>query len=195
MKNNNNVSRRQFLLSSGAVSGSTFIRVAAPSLAAVVQVACSAKSSGAALNVLTESEAADVTAIAARIIPTTDTPGATEAGVVYFFDNALSEAMSNKLHLVRDGLAQLNARLGDGESFSDLAPDDQDVQLRAIENSPFFDDMRQMTIYGFFAMSEYGGNRDHVGWNVIGFEGHHGSWQYPFGYYDAQVNGASNDGE
>ena len=195
MKNNNDLSRRQFLLSSGALSGSTFIRVAAPSLAAIVQVACTAKSGGAAFEVLSESEAADITAIAARIIPTTDTPGATEAGVIYFFDSALTAAMSDKLDVVREGLAQLNADAVGVDSFSELAPDDQDEQLRAIESSAFFQLMREMTIYGFFAMSEYGGNKDHVGWNLIGFEGHHGGWQYPFGYYDAQVHRGADDGE
>ena len=37
--------------------------------------------------VFTAAEAADIRAIAARIVPTTDTPGATEAGVVYFIDS------------------------------------------------------------------------------------------------------------
>jgi hypothetical protein len=44
-----------------------------------------------------------------------------------------------------------------------------------------------MTILGFFAMSSYGGNRDHVGWDLIGFEGH-GAWTAPFGYYDQEAN-------
>ena len=52
-----------------------------------------------------------------------------------------------------------------------------------------------MTVFGFFAMEKYGGNRDQVGWDLIGFEGDHGPWQYPFGYYDAQVRGEANDGE
>ena len=44
-----------------------------------------------------------------------------------------------------------------------------------------------MTIYGFFAMSDHGGNADHLSWALIGFEGH-GAWQPPFGYYDAEVS-------
>ena len=27
-----------------------------------------------------------------------------------------------------------------------------------------------MTIFGFFAMSRYGGNRDEIGWKLLGFE-------------------------
>jgi hypothetical protein len=37
-------------------------------------------------------------------------------------------------------------------------------------------------------MSRYGGNREQVGWSLIGFEGHHGAWTYPFGYYDAEAS-------
>ena len=58
-----------------------------------------------------------------------------------------------------------------------------------------FNLMWAMTIFGFFSMEKYGGNRDQVGWELIGFEGGHGPWQYPFGYYDAQVHGETHDGE
>ena len=34
-----------------------------------------------------------------------------------------------------------------------------------------------------------------VGWELVGFEGDHGPWTYPFGYYDAQVHGETSDGE
>ena len=43
----------------------------------------------ARLSFLSAAEAADVEAVAAQIIPTDDTPGAREAGVVYFIDRAL----------------------------------------------------------------------------------------------------------
>jgi gluconate 2-dehydrogenase gamma chain len=44
---------------------------------------------------LTASEAADIDAVAARIVPTDDTPGAREAGVVYFIDRALATFLSH----------------------------------------------------------------------------------------------------
>jgi len=195
MKNNNDLTRRRFLQSAGAVSGTTLARLSAPSLLAITQSACTARDAGAAFGTLTDGEAADIAAIAARIIPTTDTPGAAEAGVIHFFDNAFAAEMSNKLEDARKGLEALNKSIPGGRTFADLPPDEQDEQLGAIEGSAFFNLMRQMTIYGFFAMSEYGGNRDHVGWELIGFKGHNGGWQYPFGYYDAQVHGGSDDGE
>jgi len=195
MKNNNDLTRRRFLLAASAMSGTTLARLSIPSLLAITQAACTAKNDSAAFVTLTEAEAADIAAIAARIIPTTDTPGATEAGVIHFFDKAFAAEMRHKLDGARAGLEVLNAGIPDGVVFAELSADTQDERLRAIEGNEFFNLMRQMTIFGFFAMSEYGGNRDHVGWNLIGFKGHNGGWLYPFGYYDAQVREGSDHGE
>ena len=118
-----------------------------------------------------------------------------EAGVIHFFDKAFATDMSDKLDEARTGLEALNAEIPGGEVFAELSTDAQNERLRAIEGTAFFDLMRQMTIFGFLAMSEYGGNRDHVGWDLIGFKGHNGGWQYPFGYYDAQVHEGSDYGE
>jgi gluconate 2-dehydrogenase gamma chain len=177
------------------MSGTTLARLSAPSLLAITQTACTASKEGTAFVTLTEAEAADIAAIAARIIPTTDTPGATEAGVVHFFDKAFAAEMSDTLESARTGLDALNAENPGDVAFAKLSANMQDERLRAIEGNAFFNLMWQMTIFGFFAMSEYGGNIDHVGWEVIGFEGHHGGWQYPFGYYDAQVHEGSDHGK
>ena len=142
---------------------------------------------------LSAEEAAEFAAIAARIIPTTDTPGATEAGVIYFLDEAFADRMSDSLDKARSGLADLNAGARDGLGFAALDATEQDSMLRSIEDSEFFDLMRTMTISGFFAMSKYGGNKDNIGWKLVGFGGHNGGWQYPFGYYDAQVHDESGD--
>ena len=195
VNNNNDLSRRSFLQSVGAISGASFLRIGTPALVGIAQAACSAKDAGAAFALLGEAEAADFAAIAARIIPTTDTPGATEAGVIYFFDRAFAEEKSGSLNAARDGLAELNATFSNGTRFADLDATKQDAVLSTIENSAFFNLMRVMTIFGFFAMSSYGGNKDSVAWDLIGFKGHHGAWAYPFGYYDAEVHGGSFDGE
>ena len=89
MTNKNQISRRRFLKSTGALGGASLFRIGAPSLAAITQAACSARDAETAFKVLGAEEAADFTAIAARIIPTTDTPGATEAGVFGCWDNAV----------------------------------------------------------------------------------------------------------
>jgi hypothetical protein len=41
-----------------------------------------------------------------------------------------------------------------------------------------------------FALPKYGGNRDHVGWQLIGFPDQH-IFQPPFGYYDREYPGFS----
>jgi gluconate 2-dehydrogenase gamma chain len=43
--------------------------------------------------------------------------------------------------------------------------------------------VRQHTIMGFFSNPQYGGNRDKMGWKLIGFEDAF-VFQPPFGYYD-----------
>lgn len=189
MKNSKIVSRRQFLKSSGALTSASLLRIGAPSLAIIAQAACTAKQENTAYTSLGVEEAAEFAAIAARIIPTTDTPGATEAGVIHFFDNAFAAEMSPLLEPALAGLAEFNAAVvgayPGATRFSELSDEDQDAFLATRESSDFFDLCWTMTIFGFFSMSKHGGNKDHVGWDLIGFDGHRGAWESPFGHYDA----------
>lgn len=199
MKNLKDLSRRHFLQSAGSLAGGAYLRMLGPGIVAITQAACSAKQGQAPFKVLTASEASDFAAIAARIIPTTDTPGATEAGVVYFFDNAFATDASAELDDVREGLAEFNAALDkahpDNAGFAALSEDAQDAFLETQQYGYFFNITWAMTIFGFFSMEKHGGNKDLVGWDLIGFEGNHGAWQYPFGHYDAEVHGEANHGE
>ncbi|MDH5322388.1 MAG: gluconate 2-dehydrogenase subunit 3 family protein, partial [Gammaproteobacteria bacterium] len=113
MLRNGNLSRRNFLQGTTAFSATALLRLGAPALAAITQAACSAREDAREFLVLSAAEAADFAAIAARIIPTTDTPGATEAGVIHFFDNAFAGAMQDDLAAARDGLAEFRAALLD----------------------------------------------------------------------------------
>ena len=47
----------------------------------------------------------------------------------------------------------------------------------------FFDTTRLLTLLAMFSRPAYGGNRDGVGWKLIGFEDRH-FFRPPFGYYD-----------
>lgn len=193
------VSRRRFLKSSGAFTGAALLRTSVPALLAITQAACSAKQANTAFKILGANEAAEFAAIAARIIPTTDTPGAAEAGVIHFFDNAFASEMSNSLAAARAGLAEFNAALNESRSnatpFSALAADEQDAYLASRESSSFFELCWTMTMFGFFSMSKYGGNEGHLSWDLIGFDGNHGGWEYPFGHYDAEYSRETADGE
>ena len=192
-------SRRRFLKSASTLSGAAYLRMLAPGVAAITQAACSARDEGSAFSVLSSDEAADFAAIAARIIPTTGTPGATEAGVIHFIDRAYNAEMSDQLAFAREQLDEFNAAVTDdgaGElRFADLDQAAQDAFLEERDSTPLFNMLWAMTVYGFFAMPKYGGNRNMAGWELIGFDGDHGSWQYPFGHYDAEVHAEAGDGE
>jgi len=56
--------------------------------------------------------------------------------------------------------------------------------LESIQGTEFFATVRFLTIAGMFCLPSQGGNRDHIGWQLIGFEGPYPT-QPPFGYYDA----------
>ncbi|MGI9202308.1 MAG: gluconate 2-dehydrogenase subunit 3 family protein [Woeseiaceae bacterium] len=198
MQSNDDVSRRRFLQIAGAASSTAYLRLSGAVLAAVTQAACTAKNEASPFKILQADEARDFIAIAARIIPTTDTPGATEAAVIHFFDNAFAEWQQDDLESARQGLAEFNTALsesGHAGRFDELVEDQQDEFLRSQESGAFFAMLREMTIFGFFAMSSYGGNKDHVSWDLIGFKGHQGGWTYPFGHYDAEYVQERTDAE
>ena len=141
------------------------------------------------LAALTTDEAKEIEAIAAQMIPTDDTPGAREAGVIYFIDRALATFDHDKRALYTEGLKDLEARrtslFPNSRSFAGLPPAGQVRLLKAIEKTDFFELVRTHTVLGFFGNPSYGGNRDRVGWKLIGFEDRF-QFEPPFGYYDAE---------
>jgi hypothetical protein len=198
MSKNNNVSRRRFLMSGSALSGASLLRIGAPALIAITEAACSAKQESSPFVTLDTAAAADLAAIAARIMPTTDTPGANEAGVIYFFDRALGAELQHKRGALQAGLDDLNLKVAaefSGRSrFVELDDEAQDQLLTTIEDGDFFDGVWNLTMQGFFAMSSYGGNKDNTAWKLIDFKGDHGAWEYPFGHYDAEYMKEKADG-
>ena len=60
------------------------------------------------------------------------------------------------------------------------------------KNGGFFQTMRYLTLAGMFSHPNHGGNRDKLGWQLLGFEDRH-SWQPPFGHYDAGYTGFEVD--
>lgn len=141
--------------------------------------------------------AAEIDAMASQIIPSDDTPGAREAGVIYFIDRALATFDRDKRAAYQAGLAAVQAKRKElfpqSESIASLAPAQQIALLHAIEKSEFFELVRFHTLLGFLGAPSYGGNRDQVGWKLIGFEDRM-TFQPPFGYYDHEAGGESKDG-
>jgi gluconate 2-dehydrogenase gamma chain len=144
------------------------------------------------LSVLTTAQAEVIEAITARILPAVDgRPGAAECGAIYFIDRALASFNAPQKKAYIDGIADLNRRARTRQSgvasFAALAVDQQIDVLKAIEQSQFFQAVRFDTIVGTFALPKWGGNKDYVGWHLIGFE-HQPRFQPPFGFYDAEAN-------
>jgi hypothetical protein len=121
--------------------------------------------------VLTEEQMRTVSAIAERIIPATDTPGASEARVAEFIDLMLGDWYdeSDRTRFL-DGLIQVDARSrsGHGASYVDLAEAGQltvlgelDAEVEALRaadlptDGHFFQQMKWLTVHGYYT-SEVG---------------------------------------
>ncbi len=131
-----------------------------------------------------------VESITARILPTDDLPGAVEAGCVHFIDKALAAEDAAALPSYRAALRELDrvCRAPGIRGFAELSPERQDEVLAALEEgrlagwnatladpAVFFATIRMHTILGFVLDPRHGGNRDYVGWQVMGYPGpvHH----------------------
>jgi gluconate 2-dehydrogenase gamma chain len=146
----------------------------------------------AAWQYFTPAQAADVEAITSQIIPSDETPGAKEAGVVYFLDRSLATWASDQREPLTKGLDALNAdvakRWPGTARFANLSPEKQTQLLKDQEKTPFFQAIRAGTMMGFFSDPSYGGNRNKVGWQLLQFDDRY-AWQPPFGDYDRAAKG------
>jgi gluconate 2-dehydrogenase gamma chain len=186
-------SRRSFITSSGQVLGAGWLALNWPGITTAATHAHAAAASPAArsIAILTAEQTRDVDAIASQIIPTDDTSGAHEAGAVYFVDGALGGFFAAHLDEFQSGYGEFTtafAKDHPGVRFADLAADRQIEFLRSVDTTPFFKTVRFLTILGLLASPSYGGNRDRLGWQLIGFEDQH-VFQPPFGYYDRDYAG------
>lgn len=191
-------SRREFLSRSGSVISGSWIIMNSSAIIATANFACQAKIEGAPFEVLTEMEAKEIEAMAAQIFPSDGTPGATEAGIIYFIDRALATIREKDKEEVQRGLVEFKSNISEKfprKNFSDLNSKQQIGMLKEIEQTDFFKTVRNLTISGMFAMPSYGGNKDNIGWDHLGFD-HSATWKPPFGYYDEQyMNERGNNGQ
>jgi gluconate 2-dehydrogenase gamma chain len=182
------ISRRSFLANSLGSAGSAWLIANLPAIRAAAQHAHAARQTlpPARFEFFSPAQAASIEAITAQIIPTDDTAGARDAGVVYFIDRVLTTFDKDKQQAYVKGLANLSARIKKAfgkTEFAELSSAEQVKALKSIERTGFFQIVREHTIVGFLADPSYGGNRDMSGWKAIGFED---SFVYkpPFGFYD-----------
>jgi gluconate 2-dehydrogenase gamma chain len=147
-----------------------------------------------------ETEARTVEAIAERVFPGDSSDGgAREAEVIMYIDRALAGYGKNLHRLYRRGVGELNRYTSchyGGKKFFELTDSDQDGVLAQLETwgapvipggteprpasdallGEFFGAVRLHTIEGMFCDPMYGGNRNAIGWKLIGFPG--AQWGY-----------------
>jgi gluconate 2-dehydrogenase gamma chain len=153
----------------------------------------STRDTGGKFTVLAPAEAKTLAAIAERIFPKTDTPGAVEIGALDYIDIALAGDYSPLAPLYREGLRCIDryARTKFGALFADLPDEQKDAVLIDFEAgavtgfkkaAEFFETVRYHVLEGIFCEPQYGGNKDMVGWRLVDFPGQQ------FGYDDAYID-------
>jgi len=125
-------------------------------------------------------------ALCGRLFPDDpETPGAGEAGVMRYLLRELGRGeLAGTLRLVMRGAAQLDrlSAAHHGGNFAAARGEQQDAiiaaMLRGEGAAPRFDPARfietmvSLTLEGMFADPRHGGNRDGVGWRLIGYAMH-----------------------
>ncbi len=186
-------SRREFLASGGSAFGATWLAMSLPALLASCEQTWDQADGAGGFEVLTLEEATELGAIVAQIIPTTDTPGAREAGVIHFLDAAFGTFFARMLDPIRGGLDAVQAKVAESHEsspmFSSLSDDEQIAVMKGVESESYFGLMRFVTVVGMFSHPKYGGNKGKVGWDMIGFDDRH-VWHPPFGHYDEEYRNA-----
>ena len=192
----NELSRRRFLQSSGGSLGFAWLAANWPQIVAAAEHAHAASVADGGdrtrFRLFEAAQARDVEAIAAQIVPGGDTPGAREAAVVHFIDQVHAGAWSGGAAQFLDGLRDFQERCARHHpgtpQFADLGGEEQLAYLQHVERTPFFEQVRFLTVVGLLASPQYGGNAQKSGWKLVGFVDQH-AWQPPFGHYDAGYQG------
>jgi gluconate 2-dehydrogenase gamma chain len=202
------IGRRDFLVKGCTSLSAVWVSSNFPALLSAAKHArASASAPAPKLTFFTPEQAVEIDAITARIIPTDDTPGAHEAGVVYFIDRGLTTFAVDEQKNYREGLIEFAARTKElfpsVDKFSAATPTQQDEILGSFDEkmpaqrrpnrprtgaSNFFETLRSHTIVAFLLDPDSGGDPNGTGWKVISRDRSH-MFQPPFGYYDKNYAG------
>jgi gluconate 2-dehydrogenase gamma chain len=122
-------------------------------------------------------------AFADRIIPADENgPGARAAGAATYIDRSLGDWNAGELATLSAGLRALEtfAVKRFGTAFRMLTDAQKDELLTAMEAGqaegfadaqPIFNRLHRLTLEGTFSDPHYGGNRNFIGWDLIGYPG------------------------
>jgi gluconate 2-dehydrogenase gamma chain len=181
-----NVSRRGFL--KAVASGAALLLLKGVEGGASLGEAMGSKTTTSGHKFFGEQQWVTVEALTAQIIPTDKYPGAREAGVVNYIDIALASVYSAQQEMYVQGIKgvdQSAKAMFKKDRFLDLASEQQIELMKAMEqdkapgevwkelaaSSFLFDCLLPHTYEGFYADSMYGGNKNYVGWALVGFPG------------------------
>src|SRR6266403_841254 len=146
--------RRQFLAHTASGFGATWIAAQWPAIAAVHMHAAAATTNPRSLTFgfLTQD-------------------GAREAGALHFIDRSLHTWAASIADPFRVGLRDFQAEFATGHPHLTFAAADSQTQvayLTQVDGTEFFRTIRFLTLLGMFALPSYGGNRDGIGWTLLG---------------------------
>jgi gluconate 2-dehydrogenase gamma chain len=115
-------------------------------------------------------------AVAQRILPSDDGPGAAETGVPAYIEQILeNDPLGSWEPLFNEGLDRLQelAQGLFGRPFTACSPGDQDFVLRQFQeradciHMAFFRRLVTLTLEGFLCDPIHGGNRGGLGWSYL----------------------------
>lgn len=164
----NKPNRREFLKQSALVAGSVLLM---PS--------CFHRASK--FRFFTEEEASCVTALCEQIIPHDESPGASDAGVIYYIDRQLSGVFHYNQVTYRSGILKLQAFCQSKykSSFQEL-PSEQQIQVmkqmeakqmgadwNGNDAAGFFNLVLKHTMQGFYGSPIHGGNKDYMSFTML----------------------------
>jgi gluconate 2-dehydrogenase gamma chain len=128
----------------------------------------------------TDDEWRTVSAAVDRFLPKDEDPGALDANVPEYIDRILTTPQLKKMKEdFLPGIAALDRRAQRmfKVPFADAKPEQQDELLAIFKNSPeksgeshWYELLAVLSLEGFLGDPSYGGNKDKVGWQLVGFK-------------------------
>lgn len=125
-------------------------------------------------------EFATVAAACERILPRDEDPGAQDANVPAYIDRSLQtpELKQMKEDFLQGlGALERRSRSMFKKGFAEASPAQQEELLTLFKDSDkgtgeahFYELLLVLTLEGFLGDPSYGGNKDRVGWRLVGFD-------------------------
>ncbi|MDR1344795.1 MAG: gluconate 2-dehydrogenase subunit 3 family protein [Tannerellaceae bacterium] len=163
--------RRQFIKQSVALSGCLLLP------------ACRRSPHARLYRTFSPEEAGCLIALCEQVIPADDTPGATDAGVIFYIDTTVARYFPETVSRYKTGIASLQTYClrEHGSSFETLAQSVQtDIMKRmdtgdfpsedgweGVSPKSFMSMLTEHTMQGFYGPPRHGGNRNYASYRML----------------------------